>query len=74
MSLHDLQTLPGVTAQPDTATAQFVFNHTSVDHTKYDSLRRAIYLPVIRNNLYAFFEQFDLLRREPGGSLRATGC
>ncbi|NEA37658.1 VOC family protein, partial [Streptomyces sp. SID13031] len=28
MSLHDLQTLPGVTAQPDTATAQFVFNHT----------------------------------------------
>ena len=28
MSLHDLQTLPGVTAQPDTATAKFVFNHT----------------------------------------------
>ncbi|QVM89408.1 lactoylglutathione lyase [Pseudomonas entomophila] len=28
MSLHDLQQLPGVTAQPDTATAQFVFNHT----------------------------------------------
>jgi lactoylglutathione lyase len=28
MSLHDLQTLPGVTAQPDAATAQFVFNHT----------------------------------------------
>ena len=38
---------------------QFVFNHTSVDHTKYDSLRRASYLPVIRNNLYSFFEQFD---------------
>ncbi len=38
---------------------QFVFNHTSVDHTKYDSLRRAIYLPVVRNNLYAFFSQFD---------------
>ena len=28
MSLNDLNTLPGVTAQPDTATAQFVFNHT----------------------------------------------
>lgn len=28
MSLHDLQTLPGVTAQPDTATSKFVFNHT----------------------------------------------
>ena len=38
---------------------QFVFNHTSVDHTKYDSLRRAIYLPVIRNNVYPLFEQFD---------------
>lgn len=38
---------------------QFVFNHTSQDHTKYDSTRRAIYLPVIRNHLYPFFEQFD---------------
>ncbi len=38
---------------------QFVFNHTSVDHTKYDSLRRAMYLPVIRNNLYSLFAQFD---------------
>ena len=38
---------------------QFVFNHTSVDHTKYDSHRRAIYLPVIRNNLFSTFEQFD---------------
>ncbi|MGB9092104.1 MAG: lactoylglutathione lyase, partial [Pseudomonas farsensis] len=28
MSLQDLNSLPGVTAQPDTATAQFVFNHT----------------------------------------------
>lgn len=38
---------------------QFVFNHTSVDHTRYDSLRRAVYLPVIRNKLYTMFEQFD---------------
>lgn len=38
---------------------QFVFNHTSVDHTKYDSLRRGMYLPIIRNNLYTMFEQFD---------------
>ncbi len=38
---------------------QFVFNHTSEDHTTYDSLRRAIYLPVIRNHLYPFFQQFD---------------
>lgn len=38
---------------------QFVFDHTSIDHTKYDSLRRAVYLPIIRNNLYTMFEQFD---------------
>ena len=38
---------------------QFVFDHTSIDHTKYESLRRALYLPVIRNNLYSLFEQFD---------------
>jgi hypothetical protein len=38
---------------------QFVFDHTSIDHTRYHSLRRAIYLPIIRNNLYPFFEQFD---------------
>lgn len=38
---------------------QFVFNHTSEDHTKYDSLRRGVYLPIIRNNLYTLFEQFD---------------
>lgn len=38
---------------------QFVFDHTSIDHTKYGSLRRALYLPVIRNNLYTLFEQFD---------------
>lgn len=28
MSLHELNSFPGVTAQPDPATAQFVFNHT----------------------------------------------
>jgi hypothetical protein len=38
---------------------QFVFDHTSIDHTKYESLRRALYLPVIRNNLYTLFEQFN---------------
>ncbi len=32
---------------------------TSADAVKYDSHRRAVYLPVIRNNLYKFFEQFD---------------
>ncbi len=52
---------------------QFVFNHTSVDHTRYDSLRRAVYLPVIRNNLYTLFEQFDFPDPTmPTGSRNAT--
>ncbi|MDB6075520.1 MAG: Planctomycete cytochrome [Verrucomicrobiaceae bacterium] len=38
---------------------EFVFNHTSKDHTSYESPRRAIYLPVIRNHLYDMLEQFD---------------
>lgn len=38
---------------------QFVFNHTSQDFTTYESLRRAVYLPIIRNNIYTLFEQFD---------------
>ncbi len=38
---------------------EFVFNHTSKDETNYDTTRRSIYLPVIRNNLYAPFSLFD---------------
>lgn len=38
---------------------QFVFDHTSIDHTKYDSQRRTLFLPVIRNHLFSLFEQFD---------------
>ena len=38
---------------------EFVFNHTSKDATTYDSLRRSIYLPIIRNHVYDQFEQFD---------------
>lgn len=38
---------------------QFVFNHTSKDATTYESTRRALYLPIIRNNLYDLFQQFD---------------
>ena len=36
-----------------------VFNHTSEDATTYNSNRRAIYLPIIRNNVYKLFELFD---------------
>lgn len=38
---------------------QMVFNHTSKDHTSYDSLRRTAYLPVVRNNLYDWLQLFD---------------
>ena len=38
---------------------EFVFNHTSKDATTYESLRRSIYLPIIRNHVYDQFEQFD---------------
>jgi hypothetical protein len=38
---------------------QFVFNHTSKDATTYESVRRGLYLPIIRNNLYDLFQQFD---------------
>ena len=52
---------------------QFVFNHTSVDHTKYDSLRRSLYLPVVRNNVYSLFSQFDFPDPTmPTGSRNAT--
>ena len=38
---------------------QFVFDHTSIDHTKYDTARRTAYFPIIRNNLAPLFQQFD---------------
>jgi mono/diheme cytochrome c family protein len=52
---------------------QFVFNHTSQDYTRYDSLRRAVYLPIIRNNVYTLFEQFDFPDATmPVGNRQAT--
>ena len=41
------------------ANREFLFDHTSKDTTSYDSLRRSIYLPVIRNNVYDAFALFD---------------
>lgn len=38
---------------------QMVFNHTSKDHTSYDSVRRSLYLPIVRNNLYDWLQLFD---------------
>jgi hypothetical protein len=38
---------------------EFVFNHTSKDATTYESARRTLYVPIIRNHLYDMLEQFD---------------
>ncbi len=52
---------------------EFVFNHTSKDATTYDSPRRALYMPIIRNHLYDLFEQFDFPDPAvPTGSRNAT--
>ncbi len=38
---------------------EYLFNHTSQDGTKYDSRRRSLYLPVVRNHIYDVFQLFD---------------
>jgi cytochrome c553 len=37
----------------------YLFNHTSQDRSIYDTRRRSIYVPVIRNHLYDVFQLFD---------------
>ena len=37
----------------------YFFDHTSKDLTTYDSRRRSIYLPVVRNNVYDLFQLLD---------------
>ena len=41
------------------ANRAFLFDHTSKDETSYDTRRRSIYLPVIRNHLADVFSLFD---------------
>ncbi len=41
------------------ANRAFIFDHTSKDETTYDTTRRSIYLPVIRNHLFDVFSLFD---------------
>ncbi|QDU60394.1 Planctomycete cytochrome C [Planctomycetes bacterium Pan216] len=43
----------------DMPNRDLVFNHTSMDMTDYADRRRSVYLPVIRNHVYDFFQQFD---------------
>ncbi|QDU75360.1 Planctomycete cytochrome C [Bremerella volcania] len=51
---------------------KLVFDHTSKDDTSYDSKRRSIYLPVIRNNLYDEFALFDFATADTTQGDRAT--
>ena len=37
----------------------YFFDHTSIDKTTYDSPRRSLYLPVVRNNVYDVFQLLD---------------
>lgn len=37
----------------------YLFDHTSKDLTDYSSVRRSVYLPIIRNNLYDVFQLLD---------------
>jgi hypothetical protein len=50
----------------------YLFDHTSLDRTQYDSPRRALYLPVIRNNLYDVFQLFDATDATVSSGDRAT--
>ena len=37
----------------------YFFDHTSKDLTTYDTNRRSIYLPIVRNNIYDVFQLLD---------------
>ncbi len=37
----------------------YLFDHTSIDLTDYTSIRRSLYLPVIRNNVFDLFQLLD---------------
>ncbi len=50
----------------------YFFDHTSKDTTKYDSRRRSLYLPVVRNNVYDVFQLFDFPDPAVANGDRAT--
>ena len=50
----------------------YFFDHTSQDATDYDSPRRSVYLPVVRNHLYDMFQLFDATDASVTDGDRAT--
>src|SRR5205085_8642151 len=51
---------------------EFLFDHTSKDKTTYESRRRSLYLPVVRNHLYDVFQLFDATDAAVSSGDRAT--
>jgi hypothetical protein len=51
---------------------EFFFDHTSKDKTSYDSRRRSIYLPVVRNHVYDVFQLLDYPDAAVSSGDRAT--
>ncbi|VTR95585.1 secreted protein containing duf1549 : Secreted protein containing DUF1549 OS=Rhodopirellula europaea 6C GN=RE6C_01938 PE=4 SV=1: PSCyt1: PSCyt2: PSD1 [Gemmata massiliana] len=51
---------------------EYVTNDQSKTRTRYDSHRRSIYLPVIRNNVFDFFQAFDFVEPHVGTGKRAS--
>jgi hypothetical protein len=51
---------------------EYFFDHTSKDTTRYDSPRRSIYLPVVRNHLYDVLELLDYTDATVPSGDRAT--
>jgi hypothetical protein len=50
----------------------YFFDHTSIDKTTYDSPRRSLYLPVVRNNVFDVFQLLDFPDPAVSSSNRAT--
>jgi cytochrome c553 len=51
---------------------EYVTNDQSGTKTQYDSLRRSIYLPVVRNNVFDFFQAFDFVEPHVANGKRAS--
>ena len=51
---------------------EYVTNDQSNTKTRYDSHRRSIYLPVIRNNVFDFFQAFDFVEPHVSNGKRAS--
>jgi hypothetical protein len=51
---------------------EYVTNDQSNTKTRYDSRRRSIYLPVIRNNVFDFFQAFDFVEPHVSNGKRAS--